>query len=195
MDCPVTPQISQRGQPRIHGLKNGRSQPHIMFHFLNTTCTDVELYLEVSGKALRSSDAQKGPKSDDGPTPLLLRSLAPAMASDQLQTHDEILLSYYESVICSTSTFSDNKSDNPYRHVFLPMAFESVGIFDSITAISAQVMGFRSPEYRHVAVEKYNKALRYFIDLTVNQQHMSRDLDEMCALALLLCWFEVRISA
>jgi hypothetical protein len=187
--------------------------------FLNTTIRDLKLYFEFEDLAekedtveledpsdtrLRSSNAAlfnvytkdflnlRVPKPDIGPVALLLQ---PAFGSSfgALQTldYDSSLLSYYEAVVCSSCTLLDDADHNPYRHLFLPMAMQSAGIYHATLAVSAQILGIADPKYRFAALDHANRALKCLIATLQRGNWSGAEIDEILGLALMLCWFEI----
>ncbi|KIV78694.1 hypothetical protein, variant 1 [Exophiala sideris] len=104
---------------------------------------------------------------------------------------DSVLISYFENVICSSSTLLDDKRYNPYRHVLLPMAFQSAGIYHATLAISANTLRLARPEYRVFALEHKQQALKALISIVKRRPSSNSDMDEMMGLILMLCWFEI----
>ncbi|KEF52918.1 uncharacterized protein A1O9_10824 [Exophiala aquamarina CBS 119918] len=120
------------------------------------------------------------------------KALATFARASKASPYDPMLLSHYEAVICSSSTLLDDERNNPYRHVLLPMALDSPGVYHATLAISANVLRLGQPEYAVVALDHRQKALRRLITLLENGgADTSREMDEMLGLVLMLCWFEI----
>lgn len=180
--------------PRFPHIENAR--------FLNTTFNDVEMHfghgdhletdeVEVAEGELNDWDFMEYEdlRPDPG-SPQKALSLIPRSCSTS--QHDPMLLSYYEAVICSSSTLLDDERNNPYRHVLLPMALESPGIYHATLAISANILRLAQSEYAVVALDHRQKALRRLIALLEHGgTGTSHEMDEMLGLVLMLCWFEV----
>lgn len=171
-------------------------------HFLNTTCADVLLYQGSDVKhATRHVDEHEGDLIEldsEGHETLAIREVhnvqiqraLPILPGSRRHTGDSMLLSYFESVICSSSTFLDDSS-NPYRHVLLPMALQSPGLFQATLAISANTLRLTSPKYAVLALEHQRQALKHLIRLINEENKDTKTLDEILGLALMLCWFDI----
>ncbi|PLB46272.1 hypothetical protein P170DRAFT_365471 [Aspergillus steynii IBT 23096] len=122
-------------------------------------------------------------------------TLSPSFRSSlvgfQTSDGDGFLLSYYEAVICSSSTLLDNAHYNPYRHIILPMTMSSESMYHATMAISAQTLGLSRPGYRVAALEHGQKATRFLIRSLQRESHSRIDVDEVLGLSLLLCWYEI----
>lgn len=150
-------------------------------HFLNTMTADLDRHIAV--------DHAESPPTEivmTCTTPLLVRELYP-----QVLPYDEILFSFYERKICSTSTFVDNSSKNPYRGMLLPLALRSEAVLDAIHAISARVLALRDPRYLELALAYHSKALQHLNHAIDEISAEDKSIFEACALSMLLCWFEV----
>lgn len=188
--------------------------------FLNTTIHDLQLYFEFedlvekeadiveledlldtrlhsSHAALFNIHTKSFPdlrlsKPDIGPMALLLQ---PAFGSSfgALQTldYDSSLLYYYEAVVCSSCTLLDDADHNPYRHLILPMAMQSEGIYHATLAVSAQILGIAESKYRFAALYHANRALKCLITTLQRGNWSGAEIDEILGLALMLCWFEI----
>ena len=182
--------------PRFPDIKNAR--------FLNTTFNDIEVHLGHGGPPEEADEVElsvdmglddwdvmeyEDLKPDPGSPHKALTTFA---RTCKTSPSDPMLLSHYEAVICSSSTLLDDERNNPYRHVLLPMALDSPGVYHATLAISASVLRLRQPEYAVVALDHRQKALRRLIALLENgAADTSREMDEMLGLVLMLCWFEV----
>lgn len=166
-------------------------------HFLNTTYADLTMYhgnttTGLSHDLIERSDTFIGFGMDNNPVshadtvPRVL-SLLPTQRRAE---GDSMLLSYFESVICSSSTFLDDLR-NPYRHVLLPMALQSQGLFHATLAISANTLRLTSPGYGVLALEHQREALKSLICLINDGNKDTKTLDEILGLALMLCWFDI----
>ncbi|BCS22989.1 fungal specific transcription factor domain-containing protein [Aspergillus puulaauensis] len=100
-------------------------------------------------------------------------------------------MSYFERIICSSSTLVDNAHCNPYRYLILPMALASDGLYHATLAIAANTLRLSNPLYRLPALEHHHHALAYLRGLLDQDQWTDRELDEMTGLVLMLCWFEI----
>lgn len=172
--------------------------------FLNTTMNDVKLYFEYAGMA---EEDDQNEKQDLIPneTQQLTLSL-PVLSTNTLGNirtfdYDSALLSYYEAVVCSSSTLLDDAKNNPYRHLILPMAMQSEGLYHATLAVSAQILRIAEPRFRFAALDHGHRALRCLIaslqrgqsrPTHTSQMQMSHaEIDEVLGLALMLCWFEI----
>ncbi|KAH8689185.1 fungal-specific transcription factor domain-containing protein [Talaromyces proteolyticus] len=144
--------------------------------FLNTTEHDVRVYLEYEGFV--ESPVAHTPSSS-------LRNAPHAL------DYDSALLSYYEAVVCSSCTLLDDASHNPYRHLILPMALQSEGLYHATLAVSAQILGLAEPKYRFAALNHGHQALKCLIVTLKRGKWSNAEIDEILGLALMLCWFEI----
>ena len=184
--------------------------------FLNTTTRDIEQYFEYENSALGEDTGYHDPSEYQRVPSLVNRPLQHAEYDDQgdvaeymavdvlpkLVSHlspmtfrtlsyDPALLSYYEAVICSSSTLLDDADNNPYRHLILPMALQSEPLYHAIMAVSAQTLRISNSCYRVAALEHSQMALRSLTRALHSHQLSDSDMDETLALALVLCWFEI----
>ncbi|GKZ88450.1 hypothetical protein AnigIFM59636_008309 [Aspergillus niger] len=108
---------------------------------------------------------------------------------------DQMLLAFFEAVICSSSTLVDNVQSNPYRYLILPMALNSDGIYHAALAISANTLRLSKVQYRVPALEHHHRALLYLQSLLDRESWSNWEMDEILGLVLMLCWFEDVMSA
>lgn len=205
--------------PYKAGIYTGMARNNDPAMFLNTTIRDLKLYFEFEDQlededaveleelldsplhnantALFNVHATEFPDLelsglDIGPMALLLQ---PAFGSSfggfQKLNYDSSLLSYYEAVVCSSCTLLDDADHNPYRHLFLPMAMQSEGIYHATLAVSAQILGIAEPKYRFAALDHANRALKCLIATLQRGNWSGAEIDEILGLALMLCWFEI----
>ncbi|KAL2845261.1 fungal-specific transcription factor domain-containing protein [Aspergillus pseudoustus] len=149
--------------------------------FLNTSTHDLELYLNLS-------------HDTDNPSSQLMPALSPPLTTLPFKTpsqNDPTLLSYFEHIICSSSTLIDNAHCNPYRYLILPMAMSSEGLYHATLAIAANTLRLSNPSYRLPALEHHSRALAHLRYLLSQDEWTERELDEMIGLVLMLCWFEI----
>lgn len=198
---------SKKGKGPTKGTPAGDDVPtrfpvQNALHFVNTTYDDMILYHgsdssdtslnldEHEGTVVElDSEGYEITAAEDvhnGPVPKAL-SLVPV---SRRHDGDSMLLSYFESVICSSSTFLDDWS-NPYRHVLLPMALQSQGLFHATLAISANTLRLTSPTYAVIALEHQREALKHLIRLINAENKDTKTLDEILGLVLMLCWFDI----
>jgi Fungal specific transcription factor domain len=166
--------------------------------FLNTTAHDVKLYFNYGGieKGPEEQDLDEPPEEEISHHALSL----PVLSNSTLGTVrtldcDPSLLSYYEAVICSSRTLLDDAKNNPYRHLILPMAMQSEGLYHATLAVSAQILRISDSRFRFAALDHGQKALKCLIATiqrgTCNGNWSRTDIDEILGLALMLCWFEI----
>lgn len=125
---------------------------------------------------------ENAPSSELHPQPSL---------SSPLIHYNDTLVSFYDQVICTTSTFVDSIEDNPFRGVLMPLALRFPAVFDAIQAVSARVLTLREPRFHDTALQLYSMSLRNLV-VTIDRLIESENgLQEARALSLLLCWFEV----
>ncbi|KAF7588350.1 hypothetical protein BBP40_005878 [Aspergillus hancockii] len=105
--------------------------------------------------------------------------------------YDSALLSYYDTVICSSSTLLDDARHNPYRHVILPMAMASEGLYHATLAVSASTLRLSEPRYGVAALKHGQKAIQALIRILKRGIQSDADMDELLGLALMLCWYEI----
>lgn len=103
-------------------------------------------------------------------------------------------MSYFEHIICSSSTLVDNVHYNPYRYLILPMALQSEGLYHAALAIAANTLKLSDQRYRLPALEHHHRALNHLRGLLNKDNWTENELDEMLGLVLMLCWFDVRSS-
>ncbi|KAJ5654144.1 hypothetical protein N7490_001147 [Penicillium lividum] len=149
--------------------------------FLNTTTRDLEIHFNdsLSGRRLKMSR-----------TDPLSSGLSTIPATDR-SDYDPVLMSYFEHIICSSSTLVDNAHYNPYRYLILPMALESKGIYHAALSIAANTLGLSDPKYRLPALEHHNHALGHLRGLFTHETWEEKELDEILGLVLMLCWFDI----
>ncbi|KAL3451729.1 fungal-specific transcription factor domain-containing protein [Aspergillus insuetus] len=153
--------------------------------FLNTSSHDLELYLNPS-------------HDTDNPSPTSITFLAPSLTTiptDARSLDDPTLLSFFERIICSSSTLIDNAHCNPYRYLILPMAMSSTGLYHATLAIAANTLRLSNPSYRVPALEHHSRALAHLRFLLSQDEWNEWELDEMIGLVLMLCWFEISDSS
>jgi hypothetical protein len=149
--------------------------------FLNTTMIDLEIHFD--GK--QNAKTQAFSWSD---------SLSPCLntiPSGERSDYDPVLLSYFEHIICSSSTLVDNAHCNPYRYLILPMALQSEGLYHAALAISANTLKLSDTKYRLPALEHHHRALNHLRGLLNKDDWVEAEIDEMLGLVLMLCWFDV----
>lgn len=147
--------------------------------FLNTSTNDLEIFF----RGARCNE--KGMRTER-PSPWL--STIPA---GQRSDCDPVLMSYFEHIICSSSTLVDNVHYNPYRYLILPMALQSKGLYHATLAIAGNTLRLSDPKYHLLALEHHNYALGYLRGLLEYDTWQEKELDEMLGLVLMLCWFDV----
>lgn len=152
--------------------------------FLNTSVSDLEIYFGLRLDTQIENFMLNGPLPTISTSPPFGRSV-----------HDPSLMSYFERIICSSSTLIDNAHCNPYRYLILPMALSSDGLYHATLAIAANTLRLSNPSYRLPALEHHHHALAYLRGLLDQDQWTDRELDEMTGLVLMLCWFEVLSAA
>lgn len=169
---------------------------------------DVKLYFEYAGMAEEDDQNEKQDlmQNESQQRTTYLSLSLPVLSTTtlgQLRTfdYDSALLSYYEAVVCSSSTLLDDAKNNPYRHLILPMAMQSEGLYHATLAVSAQILRIAEPRFRFAALDHGHRALRCLIanlqrgqsgTVHANQKQMSHaEIDEVLGLALMLCWFEI----
>ncbi|KAJ5689124.1 hypothetical protein N7462_003516 [Penicillium macrosclerotiorum] len=153
--------------------------------FLNTTTTDLEIHFNSVGTKIDRL-AATSPRAG-----LLSPSLSVIPRSGQRPEYDPVLMSYFEHVICSSSTLVDNAHYNPYRYLILPMALESEGLYHATLAIAANTLRLSDPRYRLPALEHHHLALSHLRGLLNYDTWEEKELDEMLGLVLMLCWFDI----
>ncbi|KAL4806610.1 fungal-specific transcription factor domain-containing protein [Aspergillus unguis] len=161
-------------RPRVRAQSDTKPGP-ASWMFLNTSTTDIELYLDPSIH-------QKKPFQ-------IFSSLSTAPAA--LLPTDPHLLSFFERTICSSSTLIDNAHCNPYRYLILPMALASTGLYHATLAIAANTLRLSNPAYRVPALEHHSRAVASLRRLLSQDEWSARELDEMVGLVLMLCWFDI----
>nr|XP_001392247.2 hypothetical protein ANI_1_1660074 [Aspergillus niger CBS 513.88] len=109
----------------------------------------------------------------------------PATASNR-SSEDQMLLAFFEAVICSSSTLVDNVQSNPYRYLILPMALNSDGIYHAALAISANTLRLSKVRYRVPALEHHHRALLYLQSLLDRDSWSDWEMDEILGLVLML---------
>uniref|UniRef100_A0A093VF23 Arginine metabolism regulation protein II n=1 Tax=Talaromyces marneffei PM1 TaxID=1077442 RepID=A0A093VF23_TALMA len=176
--------------------------------FLNTTMNDVKLYFEYGGMAEEDgqNENQASMPNEGHQHPGNLSLSLPVLSTTTLGhlrtfDYDSALLSYYEAVVCSSSTLLDDAKNNPYRHLILPMAMQSEGLYHATLAVSAQILRIADPRFRFAALDHGHRALRCLIaslqrgqstpKYTNHKQMSNVEIDEILGLALMLCWFEI----
>lgn len=170
--------------------------------FLNTTVKDVQMLLDRTDPEEKDNveiDIDRQEEEEEIEYPSLFidesrhpqRALSLLKAQSKFDQYDPILLSYFEAVICSSSTLLDDEKSNPYRHVLLPMALQSPGVYHATLAISANVLRLTRSEYAVLALEHRQHALQRLITIMTQEQLGSREMDEMLGMVLMLCWYEV----
>jgi hypothetical protein len=188
---------ADRGQPEgksRQGVKSkGRSvrQTELTVYsnrnwiFLNTTFGDLEIHF----------DGTFPRKARPASTLPEYRSLTPCLStfpnSGRRSECDPALMSYFENIICSSSTLVDSAHYNPYRYLILPMALESEGLYHATLAIAANTLRLSDSRYRLPALEHHHRALSHLRELLSHDTWGEKELDEMLGLVLMLCWFDV----
>ncbi|KAI9846611.1 MAG: hypothetical protein M1837_003852 [Sclerophora amabilis] len=192
MSLEGNPRAGTESEPQTAGLSGPAN-------FLNTTVDDVRQYLHFDDEeeeiirewynedGLDSNDSDSN-DMDDLPHP---SSLVLSSSRSTTSNTDAMLIAYYESVICSSSTLLDDEANNPYRFVILPMALQSDALYQATLAISANTLRLKHPEYAVIALGHRQKALKGLIDIINRPDCGSRETDEMLGLVLMLCWFEI----
>jgi hypothetical protein len=171
--------------------------------FLNTTINDLRLYFNHYGE---NEDCDTGTEwsertnrqhffSDDDSWNLGQLVLCPSLSTTPTVTrtfsYDPALFSYFENIICSSSTLVDDSRCNPYRYLILPMALQSEGIYHATLAIAASTLRLSESKYSISALEHHNLALKRLMRLLNQVSRTDMEGDEVLGLVLMLCWFEV----
>lgn len=190
--------------------EESRFPPLESLHFLNTTFQDMALYYgadsDVQADDVDGADASV--LADEFDTRRVIERTRSAVVSRvhtsmnmlryglstfpvQSRPDDSVLLSYYDMVICASRTLLDDEQHNPYRHVLLPMAFTSPGLFHATLAISAYTLHLREPKFAVVALEHRQRALQALIQLINQEESDARTMDEILGLILMLCWYDI----
>lgn len=190
---PFSPSRENEG----HGHGRGRSSPSANV-FLNTTTDDLRLYFDYSHAVGDGEYVTSRLHSVEPNGGALALSLPPSLgygaaAFGSVFNYDHALLSHYEAVICSSSTLQDDANSNPYRHLILPMAMQSEGLYHAVLAISANILRIADPKYGVAALEHRQRALHTLIAVLNQGRWSDQQVDEALGLVLILCWFEVRI--
>ena len=146
-------------------------------YFVNTSAAEVEEHM---------APLRREPAAVDTAAPVCLKSF-----SLMVPPYDEALVSFFDSVICSTSTFIDSAKHNPYREIFMPLALRSPGALSAIQAIAARILALRESRFDNAAMRYYSRTLGHLITVIDGVQTDDSTLEEACALTVLLCWFEV----
>lgn len=154
--------------------------------FLNTTMIDLQIHFDGTQPNF------KGMKPFSQPSPLSPwpNTVYPGQRLDC----DPVLMSYFEHIICSSSTLVDNAHYNPYRYLILPMALQSEGLYHAALAIAANTLKLSDQRYRLPALEHHHRALNHLRGLLNKDNWVENELDEMLGLVLMLCWFDVGSS-
>ncbi|KAJ5088916.1 hypothetical protein N7456_012532 [Penicillium angulare] len=153
--------------------------------FLNTTFEDLEIHVDdVLPRQARSPKTLTGYGS-------LPRCLSTFPKGGKPSDYDPVLLSYFEDIICSSSTLVDNAHYNPYRYLILPMALESDGLYHATLAIAANTLCLSDSRYRLPALEHHHCALVYLKEILGHKTWGEKELDEILGLVLMLCWFDI----
>ncbi|KAF2151519.1 hypothetical protein K461DRAFT_280304 [Myriangium duriaei CBS 260.36] len=186
--------------------------------FLNTTTYDVEVYLQFdctnrqpatasvpeqykllessTFTAVASHTTQTNPPWRETESTLDLYRICPSgLTSLEIGIFDPYLLSYFEAVVCSSSTLLDDQNNNPYRHLLLPMALQSVSIYHAVLAVSAQILSISNFQYRTTALEHSIRATQALSVSLRQDNHEPSGLREMEALTLILCWLDITNSS
>lgn len=150
-------------------------------HFLNTSSSELELYMAIRHTRKPSAEVDLG----SAPPLVLYKLCLPVL------TYNETLISFYERTICATSTFVDNLKDNPYRAIMMRMALHSEAILDALQAISARILSLRDKTYVELAFTYHVKTHRHLALIIDRISAGENSMHEACALCVLLCWFEV----
>lgn len=151
--------------------------------FLNTTMKDLEIHFD--GGRIRCSSAEARQRRES------LGSGITTIPCDGRSNLDPILMSFFEQVICSSSTLVDNSLYNPYRYLILPMALESQGLYHATLAIAANTLKLSDSKYSLPALEHHSRALSHLRALLSHDSWGEKELDEMLGLVLMLCWFDI----
>ncbi|KAJ5571367.1 transcriptional regulator family: Fungal Specific TF [Penicillium sp. DV-2018c] len=152
--------------------------------FLNTTVIDLKIHfngIQPDSKELKAL-LPPGPSSS---------WLKMAPSDSPRSTFEPVLMSYFEHVICSSSTLVDNANYNPYRYLILPMALQCNGLYHAALAIAANTLKLSDQRYSLPALEHHHRALNHLRSLLGQDSWEENELDEMLGLVLMLCWFDV----
>ncbi|KAJ5838866.1 uncharacterized protein N7525_004054 [Penicillium rubens] len=149
----------------------------------------IDLQIHFDG----TQPSYKGMKPSPQPSPLSpwLNTISPGQRSDC----DPVLMSYFEHIICSSSTLADNANYNPYRYLILPMALQSKGLYHAALAIAANTLKLSDQRYRLPALEHHHRAINHLRSLLNKDNWTENELDEMLGLVLMLCWFDISDSS
>ncbi|KAJ5586349.1 hypothetical protein N7450_006136 [Penicillium hetheringtonii] len=144
---------------------------------------DLEIHFD--GGRIRCSSAEARQRRES------LGSGITTIPCDGRSNLDPILMSFFEQVICSSSTLVDNSLYNPYRYLILPMALESQGLYHATLAIAANTLKLSDSKYSLPALEHHSRALGHLRALLSHDSWGEKELDEMLGLVLMLCWFDI----
>ncbi|KAJ5143542.1 transcriptional regulator family: Fungal Specific TF [Penicillium bovifimosum] len=156
--------------------------------FLNTTVIDLKIHLDGTQPDSNELKAfwEPGPSSS---------WLKVAPSDSPKSGWEPVLMSYFEDVICSSSTLVDNAHYNPYRYLILPMALQCQGLYHAALAIAANTLKLSDQKYRLPALEHHHRALSHLRGLLNKHSWEENELDEMLGLVLMLCWFDISDSS
>ncbi|KAJ5305696.1 hypothetical protein N7508_004711 [Penicillium antarcticum] len=152
---------------------------------LNTTMTGLEIHFDGKQNAKVETVSRSG-------------SLSPCLStipSGGRADCDPALMSYFEHIICSSSTLVDNAHCNPYRYLILPMALKSEGLYHAALAIAANTLKLSDTTYRLPALEHHHRALAHLRGLLTKNDWCESEIYEMLGLVLMLCWFDISDSS
>lgn len=180
------PQQDASSEIRLLRQPEQAHDTHRSWVFLNTTMIDLKIHFD----GVYSN--RKYPETFFQASSLLPR--LNTFPSDRRSDCDPILMTYFEHIICSSSTLVDNSHCNPYRYLILPMALQSAGLYHAALAIAANTLRLSDQRYRLPALEHHHQALNHLRVLLNKYSWVEREVDEMLGLVLMLCWFDVRIS-
>ncbi|EHY59525.1 hypothetical protein ABEF95_016570 [Exophiala dermatitidis] len=175
-------------------------------YFLNTTYKDFELHYTINTPKASPCTPREHQEDDHDEqnsqfnevvvatdpslhAKTLLHALSPFPVVTR--SSDSILLSYYDLVICASRTVLDDEQHNPYRHVLLPMALHSQGLYEATLAISAYTLHLSQPDLATTALEHRQQALKALIHLINQENPDGTVMDEILALVLMICWYDI----
>ncbi|KAJ5607718.1 transcriptional regulator family: Fungal Specific TF [Penicillium hordei] len=135
----------------------------------------IDLQIHFDGIQPNHKDLK--PFSQPSPLSPWLNTISPGQRSDC----DPMLMSYFEHIICSSSTLVDNAHYNPYRYLILLMALQSDGIYHAALAIAANTLKLSDQRYRLPALEHHHRALNHLRSLLNRDNWVENELDEILA--------------
>lgn len=180
-------------------------------HFMNTTVHDLLLYRSSRDGCVQQACTTSLELVDETDDELYVKATLLQLAhihslynsgrlSDRspdcvVSSTDNILLSYYDKIICTSTSLLDDSTNNPNRHAMLPLAMRSPSVYQALLMVSASEICRVSKSFELLAIQYREMVLKSIRLAIQNFDRNSDNLEELLAIVIIYCASEVCISS